>query len=501
MAIKRYTANADNTITNAFAADLVTRGTGSNMGAADILEVFSLYGQGNSTTSAELSRALVQFPVSQIRNDRVNGNIPVSGSVSFYLRMFNAKHSEQLPRNFTLNVLAVSQSWQEGTGLDMEGYKDITKDTIDGSNWSNRQKGVAWEKIGGSYHSSSYVSGSTMPNYTATFSNGTEDIDLDVTEAVEEWISENQENYGFGVFLPTASEAYNSNSSGVDTSILIHNTAGAQASFYTKRFFSRSSEFFFKKPYIEARWDSRVEDDRGNFYASSSMVPGSDNVNNVYLYNFVRGSLKDIPHTETITVKLFASTNGTPSGNSLTSATATKISTGVYKAQLTIDTAETALHDVWSGSVGGPYKTGSISVKSHATDNLLYNNTSQYVSKITNLKPVYVNEETARLRVFTRRRNTSPTIYTVATSNVQGEIIQSASYEIVRMVDNATVIQNSTGSSNYQTFMSYDTSGSYFDLDMGMLEPGYMYGIKLSFFTLNGWREQEQVFKFRVENN
>ena len=84
------------------------------------------------------------------------------------------------------------------------------------------------------------------------------------------------------------------------------------------------------------------------------MVPGSDNVNNVYLYNFVRGSLKDIPHTETITVKLFASTNGTPSGNSLTSATATKISTGVYKAQLTIDTAETALHDVWSGSVGGP---------------------------------------------------------------------------------------------------------------------------------------------------
>ena len=117
------------------------------------------------------------------------------------------------------------------------------------------------------------------------------------------------------------------------------------------------------------------------------------------------------------------------------------------------------------------------------------------------MKPVYVNEETARLRVFTRRRNTSPTIYTVATSNVQGEIIQSASYEIVRMVDNATVIQNSTGSSNYQTFMSYDTSGSYFDLDMGMLEPGYMYGIKLSFFTLNGWREQEQVFKFRVENN
>ena len=41
MAIKRYLANADNSITNAFKGDLTTRGTGSNAGAADILETFS----------------------------------------------------------------------------------------------------------------------------------------------------------------------------------------------------------------------------------------------------------------------------------------------------------------------------------------------------------------------------------------------------------------------------------------------------------------------------
>ena len=43
MAIKRYTATADNTITNAYKLDMLTRATGSNMGAADILEVFSIY--------------------------------------------------------------------------------------------------------------------------------------------------------------------------------------------------------------------------------------------------------------------------------------------------------------------------------------------------------------------------------------------------------------------------------------------------------------------------
>ena len=48
MAIKRYYASADNTITNAFQSNLRTRGTGSNMGFSDILEVFSIYGQASS---------------------------------------------------------------------------------------------------------------------------------------------------------------------------------------------------------------------------------------------------------------------------------------------------------------------------------------------------------------------------------------------------------------------------------------------------------------------
>ena len=43
--IKRYYATKDNTITNAYAENLTTRGSDANMGASDILEVFSIYGQ------------------------------------------------------------------------------------------------------------------------------------------------------------------------------------------------------------------------------------------------------------------------------------------------------------------------------------------------------------------------------------------------------------------------------------------------------------------------
>ena len=57
MGIKRYTASFDTTITNAYKQSLTTRGTGSNRGASDILETFSIYGQvsGSSGGSQELT--------------------------------------------------------------------------------------------------------------------------------------------------------------------------------------------------------------------------------------------------------------------------------------------------------------------------------------------------------------------------------------------------------------------------------------------------------------
>ena len=146
MGIKRYTANADNTITNAFKSNLTTRATGSNMGLSDSLEVFRIYGQ-ESSGSSELSRVLVNFPVTgtvSIKTDRTNGIIPESGSVSFYLRMFNAKHPFTLPRNYNMIVAAVSRSWNEGTGLDMDEYTDQTYELIPGSNWIKKGLNTAF---------------------------------------------------------------------------------------------------------------------------------------------------------------------------------------------------------------------------------------------------------------------------------------------------------------------------------------------------------------------
>ena len=153
MSILRYTASLDNTITNAFEENLSTRGTGSNMGASDILEVFSIYGQA-ATSSSELSRVLIQFPLSQATSDRSAGLLPASGSVTWKLKLYNAPHYTTTPRSYDLKVSAVSASWEEGIGLDMEQYTDLTNDGI-GSNWINAASGTTWTTAGGDYHANS----------------------------------------------------------------------------------------------------------------------------------------------------------------------------------------------------------------------------------------------------------------------------------------------------------------------------------------------------------
>ena len=102
MAIKKYYANKDNTITNAFRQDLTTRGTGANMGLSDIVETFSIYGQA-SATSTELERILIEFPISEIITDRSNDLIPQAGEVSFVLNMYNAPKQPNNSQRIKIN--------------------------------------------------------------------------------------------------------------------------------------------------------------------------------------------------------------------------------------------------------------------------------------------------------------------------------------------------------------------------------------------------------------
>ena len=89
MGIYRVFSTKDNTITNAFKLDLRTRATQSNMGASDILEVFSIYGAQSSdsmvdgATSASTRHPSVLIPADTSTSSSVS--IGESSAIYEYL--------------------------------------------------------------------------------------------------------------------------------------------------------------------------------------------------------------------------------------------------------------------------------------------------------------------------------------------------------------------------------------------------------------------------------
>ena len=660
MSIKRYVANADNTIVNSFQPNNTTRGTGSNSGQSDVLEIYSIYGRQTSTSSAatasqELSRILINFPITDMTADRAAGKIPASGSISWHLRMYSAESSKTVPRDYSLVVVPVSSSWQEGLGLDLENYRDLTLNGT-GSNWINANGDVrgatatitalsktageantrtlivkdiagnsvtftidnslttstatkiafsgaasdattfatriaaainaastagtlnvsasssdavvtltqstaghagngnsslditgtvisdsvatvadsggyhfsggngVWKRVGGDYLTGSIYNPHV---YTQSFGTGLGDIEIDVSEQVEDWIREATGSHGFGIMLSQEYEAYASESSGVDGPSVIHNPNGAKRSYYTKRFFGRDSQYFFKRPVLEARWDSDVvRDDRGDFYYSSSLATNNENLMTLYLYNYVRGRLRNIPAVGTgdIYVSLYTGsvTASVPSSESKrilleaapegilthTSATGSHVSTGVYKCEICLTKSTTddisVFYDVWhtadNASPYVEYFTGSFAPRTLEASTGKREPT--YFINITNLQNSYMYDQNARFNVYVREKNWNPTVYSKATQNVETINIRSASYRVIRLRDGIEAIAHQTGST-LATGLSYDTSGSYFDFDMKLLEPGYEYGFKIAFYDdeLNSWQEQDKLFKFRVDKN
>lgn len=469
MPILKYTASADTTITDAYKPYTLTRQYLANMGAADSLEVFSIYSSGSATQKA---RVLVKFPINQISQSRTNGTIPASGSVSFIFKLFNVEHPETLPNKYYLSVMPISSSWDEGYGLDLENLTDIGQSGSVGigCNWIYRSTSAltsTWAIQGGDFV--------TAFEKQAFIDDGTSDLEINITDIVEAQINGTIPNEGLGIMLSGAYE-----------------NGGNEETYYTKRFSARSSEYFYKKPAIEVRWESVLKDDRGDFYYYSPNLSNSDNNQNIYFYNRVNGSLKDLPNSVVPLVSIYNESGSFMTG----SIQSTKVSTGTYKATFFITgTSEEQLKDVWlSGS--NQYYTGSIQAKVRYFDDSYA--ISEYVINITNLRSVYKQVEKPIIRVFGRLKNWSPNIYTIANNEIPTITFKNLYYKVYRIVDGLTIVDYGISPIAF-TKCSYDKNGNYFDLDMSAFEKGYAYAIKLMLLNEDIKVEFPQVFRFKVE--
>lgn len=194
-----------------------------NTGFDEILEV----GKSDQLTNEPI-RSLVQFDISSIVDGVNAGSIPLNTQYFLNLRIANASN---FVRNQTLEFYQITESWDEGTGY---FFQDLVN-AQDGVSWivkDNTQ--TTWSVEGGSF-------GALIASYSFTWMPN--DVRLDITTAVQGWISGSVDN-GILIRIPAADEANSTIQSNI-------------------KFFSRNTHTIYP-PTLEAVWNSQVINVAGN---------------------------------------------------------------------------------------------------------------------------------------------------------------------------------------------------------------------------------------------
>lgn len=195
--------------------------TGSNFGYSEMLHVFKK--NGVTSGSDSLARTLVKFDFSSISSSVADGTIPLASS-SLFLNMFNVIHDETVPASYDLEVQLVSQSWDEGKGVDVDFFSDKGF-----ANWDKRTSSQWWSVTG---------SNGTGPIATQHFDEGNEDVNVDIGDIFDTFMNGTPNN-GLVVRLSSTLE-----------------TSGEE--YYIKKLYSRHTNEPDKIPFVEVAWDDSV---------------------------------------------------------------------------------------------------------------------------------------------------------------------------------------------------------------------------------------------------
>lgn len=423
--------------------DIAVRATGSNHGRSPALNVFAVEPEvAAGSGSADLARALLQFGVTELSGKIYDEQIIPSSSVSYVLKMFNMTHTDTLPESYDLFAYPLSQSWDEGNGIDDDNDRD------DGvANWGQATSITNWTTSGSDFLETGFGSGSQH------FDQGQEDLEMDITDIVVNWLTGTLEQNGVVVKLGVSEES-------------------GSTDYFRKVFHGRETKFIDKMPYIEARWDDTLKDNRGNFAFD---VSGT-----LAVYNFVRGELTSFEPNTNPKVQIKDSLV-TSQVTFTASHDAIEIVTGIYTASFCIPYAPNSgtFYDIWTTAGPTAQTTGSfVPLRLSASQIDPYD---EFDVAMTNLKRVYSVSEEARLIVSARKRDFITHVGSITSASLglvrEREYIEKMYYSIENDETGEVVVPYGTGSVPY-TQLSYNGDGNYFNLFMRNFVPGFKYRVK-----------------------
>ena len=177
------------------------------------------------------TRGLVQFSgdeFTELSKSVADGSI--ASDAKYYLRLYEAEGNSELNTNYKLAVQPLSETWVEGTGKFGDNPKDVN-----GCSWENRQfprggSATAWTTTGGTI--------ATVSHSVQTFDNQSPDVNVEITNMMNMWLTGQITNNGMLVRFSGSQET--------DSQTFGH-----------LKFFSRNTHTIFS-PRIEVRWDDHL---------------------------------------------------------------------------------------------------------------------------------------------------------------------------------------------------------------------------------------------------
>ena len=317
------------------------------------------------------SRVLIYFDHNKIKKMMEDGTMPDKSKITHRLKITNAgsldftmlHHTDNSSVNgclrkrassFDLIFFLIPKTWDNGKGFDysrnefLEDFYD-TKSTgwgnrlisTDGCNWFQRRNGLKWdepgiysnERLSAEYDNFSSKNGSNIIFARQRFDIGGENIDLDITNIVNKFVSGELENNGIGIAFTPELERI-----GEDKNSIL-----SEFENYIGLFSPRTNTFF--EPFVETWYHDYIDDDRANF------VLGKDN--KLYLYCNLGGQLTNLDELPKVTVTdsnedIVTDANG----NILENIEAKQYTKGVYYIDLKIsqfnNEPDTMFFDTWS---------------------------------------------------------------------------------------------------------------------------------------------------------
>ena len=341
----------------------IIKGSEINTGINPVLEV--LYGKNTA-------RVLCFFDHSKVKKMMEDGTFPDWSKITHRLKITNAGsvdftllHQKEtssvgncLKRrasSFDLIFFLIPKEWDAGKGFDysrsefLEDFYDNKNEwfgnrlvSTDGCNWYQRRNGLKWDEEGvysndtlaNEYDNFATESGSSIVIARQRFEVGGENIDIDITDIFNKFVTGELENHGIGIAFSPMLERLGEND----------DTLTSNMENYLGLFGPRTNTFF--EPYVETHYADYIDDDRANFVLNKD--------NKVYLYCNLGGQLTDLDELPTVTV---TDDNGDvvtdAYGNELSNITPNHFSKGVYYIDLKITGREpdTMLYDTWDNII------------------------------------------------------------------------------------------------------------------------------------------------------